>query len=123
MVNLVDALRVAPSDLKGLGQRFAQILRGANNPGNTNNIVEFQNRQRQLQKKIDNYRNSGCGDPPADITAWANMPAASPWVPASLRNFSLPPWVVPAAIITGGASCAIFVPGCLEIEGGLVLAP
>lgn len=120
MRSLVDAVRTGSSEVKGLAQRFAQILRGPKNP---NNIIEFQNRQRQLQSKIQDYRDSGCGEPPADITGWSMMPTASPWVPPNRQNFAIPSWVAPAALVTGTA-CAFLVPGCLEVEmGAAVLIP
>lgn len=121
MLNLINAVRGSNSGSKGLAQRFSQILRG--NYANVGHIEQFQNRQTQLQSKIDNYRNSGCGDPPASVTSWAAMPVASPWTPQNSQNFSIPSWVVPAAVITGATACAVLVPGCLEVEGAVILAP
>ena len=122
MLNDINAVRGSnASGFKGLAQRFGQIING--NYANSGHIEQFQNRQTQLQSKIDNYRKSGCGEPPASVTAWAAMPTASPWTPPNLQNFNVPSWVAPAAIITGGAACAVFVPGCLEVEGAVILAP
>jgi hypothetical protein len=115
MLNDINAERSSPSSFKGLAQRFSQILKGRYaDPGH---IQQFQNRQRNLKSKIDNYRNSGCGDPPAQVTQWANMPVASPWTPPNLQKFTAPSWLVPAAVVTGAVACAAFVPGCLEAEG------
>jgi len=119
MLNDINAVRGSGGGFKGLAQRFGQILKGGYaNPGHAD---QFQQRQTNLQTKIDNYRNSGCGEPPAEVTAWADMPLASPWAPPSQQNFSVPSWVGPA-VVTGAAACAIFVPGCLEVEAGAALA-
>jgi RHS repeat-associated protein len=105
------------SGFKGLAQRFTQILTG--NYANPGHADQYLQRQRNLQKKIQDYIDSGCGDPPALVTQWATQPLASPWAPPNLQNASIPSWVVPAAAVTGVAACAILVPGCLEIEIGV----
>jgi RHS repeat-associated protein len=116
MLNDIQAVRGASGGFKGLAQRFGQILSGSYaDPGH---IVQFQQRQSNLQTKIDNYRDSGCGEPPPLVTQWANMPVASPWALPSLQNFSVPSWVGPTVVGTGAVACAVFVPGCLEVELG-----
>jgi len=72
MNNLVNATRASGSKgFKGLAQRFRQLanLPPAEIPGHTEQI---QGRQRQLQKVIQDYIDSGCGDPPAFATEFAN---------------------------------------------------
>lgn len=80
-------------------------------------------KQTALRNALDDYRTSGCGGSngnaglPHDVNnvAFAPLPALSP------SRFSVPGWVPPAAVITGAAACALFVPGCLEVE--LATAP
>ncbi len=119
MLNDINSVKGGrpPFGTKGLAQRFAQILKGRTT--DANHVSQFQQRQTNLQRKIDDYRKD-CGEPPPAVTAWANMPLASPWTPPNLQNFSVPSWVGPAAV-TGAAACAILMPGCLEVEAGAAL--
>jgi RHS repeat-associated protein len=81
MQNDVDAIRGSKaSDPKGLAQRFRQL---PNMPQSQlpNHIGEFERRRKNLQKKIQNYIDEGCGDPPAYIKGWADQK-----VPASLTG-------------------------------------
>jgi RHS repeat-associated protein len=123
MYNVINAWRPSgSSDPKGLFQRMTQFLKSQ--PGtryaDPGHVERYENLQRNLNKKISDYRNSGCGEPPADITQWATTPLPNP-LPSSGSQFSVPDWVVPAAVITGATACAIFVPGCVEVE--LATAP
>jgi hypothetical protein len=88
MDKLVNAVRVRPTDPKGLAQRFRQFLRlpPEEIPGHTEQII---NRQDQLQKKIQEYIDSGCGDPPAWATEFANKPI--PEAPDQSQNNTVDP--------------------------------
>jgi RHS repeat-associated protein len=94
MDNLVNSERTNanPSGFKGLAQRFRQMTRGYDDIGHLQQIA---NRQSQLQKLIDEYKDSGCGDPPSNVEDYANRPIASPWPRGSAPNFSplqMPTW-------------------------------
>jgi RHS repeat-associated protein len=86
-------------------------------------VQQISDKQTALQNALNDYRTSGCGGPsgnaglPADVNqvAFAPLPALSP------SRFSVPSWVAPTAVLTGGVACAIFVPGCFEVE--LATAP
>jgi RHS repeat-associated protein len=75
MDKLVNSVRPGdnPSAYKGLAQRFRQLLRlpPGEFPGHAKQI---ENRQAELQNKIQEYIDSGCGNPPGFATAFANMP-------------------------------------------------
>ena len=83
MENDVNAVRGSrASDPKGLAQRFNQLPKMPQSQL-PNHIGEFERRQKNLQTKIQNYIDEGCGDPPAYITDWANRK-----VPDSLKGGS-----------------------------------
>lgn len=118
MYNLINAIRPpGTSVFKGLGQRINQFLHSMPGTGyaDPGHVQQFEGIQNGLNNRINNYRNSGCGDPPADIAQWAGTPLPNP-LPSSSSQFSVPGWLGPGALITAGAACAVFVPGCLEIE-------
>jgi hypothetical protein len=118
MLDDINAVRGSKaSGKKGLAQRFHQIASGSY--ANPNHIGEFLNRQSNLRSKIDTYRSLGCGEPPPEVTEWADKPLASVLPDSGGTNFSIPTWAAPAA--GGAAACAILVPGCFEVE--LVGAP
>ena len=82
MLNDVNAVRgsnASASDPKGLAQRFRQLptMSQSARPGH---IEQFQNRQANLRKKIQDFIDSGCGDPPAILSDWATkqIPTFSP---------------------------------------------
>jgi RHS repeat-associated protein len=90
MDHLVNAVRPGddPSAFKGLAQRFRGFFRlpPSEMPGHAEQIDR---RQRQLRNKIQEYIDSGCGDPPLIALLYANRP--QPTVPSSNQNFALDP--------------------------------
>ena len=82
MDKLVNSVRPGdnPSAYKGLAQRFRQLLRlpPGEFPGHAEQIEQ---RQAELQKKMQDYIDSGCGDPPSFATDFANKPIPNPPVP------------------------------------------
>jgi RHS repeat-associated protein len=79
MQKLIDAQRVKPGDPKGLAQRYRQLGR-ASLPADVRQgyIEQYQKRQRQLQKKEQEYMDEGCGDPPPWVLEWANKEYPTP---------------------------------------------
>ncbi len=123
MYYFIDAVRSpGTSEFKGLAQRIKQFL--VSRPGEAyadpGHVTQYEITQNGLNKRINAYRNSGCGEPPPDIIQWATTPLPNP-LPDSSSQFSVPNWVAPAVVVTGGVACAIFVPGCFEVE--LATAP
>jgi hypothetical protein len=97
--NLIDRQRVKRTDPKGLAQRYKQLGRGSL-PADVRKGYEesFINQQRELRKKIDDYINEGCGDPPSGVLEWANkevpklpvqVPDSSQDIPGDNQNNSL----------------------------------
>ena len=72
-------------------------------------IDQFLNRQGQLQRMINNYRNSGCGEPPSDVMDWATRPAP---------DGQVRPWakyvMIGGAVVIVGAT-AILAPEALPV--------
>jgi hypothetical protein len=84
MDKLVNAVRPGdnPSAYKGLAQRFRQHPRlpPSEIPGHA---IQIEQRQAELQKKIQDYIDSGCGDPPGYAKDYAfraipGLPNAAP---------------------------------------------
>jgi hypothetical protein len=63
-----------------------------------------------LQKRMDRYRNTGCGEPPSDIKQWVTTPLPDPLPESNPHNFSVPNWVGPAILVTGAVAILIFAP-------------
>jgi len=68
--------------------------------------------QRQFRDKLDEYKNSGCGDPPSGALDYATQPIANPWPQGSTPNWN--PAQVPnmspgAATVTGAAAIIIII--------------
>jgi hypothetical protein len=87
---LIDAQRVNPTNPKGLAQRYRQLGR-ASLPADVREGYkeQFRNQQRQLRNKIDEYINSGCGDPPSGVLEWANKEV--PTLPVQVPDDSIAP--------------------------------
>jgi RHS repeat-associated protein len=109
--NLVNATRTNgnPGGFKGLAQRFRQM----NRPGydDAGHMEQIANRQAQLQSAIDDYKGSGCGDPPSSAAGYATQPIANPWPRVSSSTLKYGAIVVGGAIIVGGV--VILCPECL----------
>ncbi|MGH9582930.1 MAG: RHS repeat-associated core domain-containing protein, partial [Bryobacteraceae bacterium] len=104
MMNLIYAVRPSgTSAYKGLAQLFNQIGRMSMGARAGHNI-QFLNRQRQLQRMINNYRNSGCGEPPSDVMDWATRPAPGGTVRPGVNYV-----IVSGAVLAIGAT-AILAP-------------
>jgi hypothetical protein len=79
MLNDIQAVRGdRASGFKGLAQRFRQLGRQLPDKVRQGYIEQFKNRQKSLQEKIEDYINSGCGDPPPLVTEWANKEVPAP---------------------------------------------
>jgi hypothetical protein len=52
-----------------------------NRPGydDAGHMEQIANRQAQLSSAIDDYKNSGCGDPPSSAAGYTTSPIANPW--------------------------------------------
>jgi RHS repeat-associated protein len=78
LLNLIQAVRGdRRSEFKGLAQRYRQ-LRGYTGETLKRHVDEFKNRQKNLQRKMKDYTDSGCGDPPALVIEWANKEVPEP---------------------------------------------
>lgn len=103
MDQLVNSVRGdRASDYKGLAQRFRQL---PNLPQDQvgNHIIEIQNRQRQLQKVIQDYIDSGCGDPPGYAKEYANKPIP---LTGDQNNFTINP-ETQRQLVKGAATVSI----------------
>jgi hypothetical protein len=70
---LINALRVSPSDFKGLAQKFRQ-MRGVPMGTLPGYIEQFRNRQKQLRNILRDWDNNDCGPRPPGATDWAEKP-------------------------------------------------
>ena len=113
MYNVINATRGGNSSaFKGLAQRIKQFLKSQPGTGyaDPGHIEQYENLQRNLQKRMDDYRNTGCGEPPSDIKQWVTTPMPDPLPESSPHTFSVPKWVGPAILVTGGVAILVFAP-------------
>jgi hypothetical protein len=122
--NLVNAVRQSGTNaFKGLMQRYNQL---PNLPNSQLfwHVQQFQNQQINLGRKIQQYEDEGCGDPPSGISQWVNMPL-QPIVQQrldliNLLNTTPPP---PQRRVPPGYWILPVIPVWLEwLLGGLVVA-
>lgn len=116
MMDLINRVRPSGTSLpKGMAQMFRQIPRMGMDAGH---ITNFQGYQTNLQRKINEYRNGGCGEPPPDVLDWATRPAPNGAPAPTWAKYA----VVGGAVVVVGAT-AIFAPEFLPWELELALAP
>jgi hypothetical protein len=73
MNDLVNARRDSGEHTdKGLKQRFQQMLKGTNFR-DRGHLMQFEQRQQQLNKLINTWNDKDCGDPPEDYLNWVNV--------------------------------------------------
>ena len=110
--NLVDATRTDanPSGFKGLAQRFRQMMKGNAAYRDPGHLEQIYDRQQELKKALQDYKDTGCGDPPSSAVNYADQPIASPYPQGS--SFS-------STVETG----AIIVGGIVVIGGTVLLCP
>jgi len=116
MLLAIEAVRIRPTEFKGLAQRFRQLGNRLPPDVRRGYVEQIQNQQRNLQQKIEKYIESGCGDPPPLIYEWAfkEIPAApkSPEAPPKQERRQLPdgPVLAPPPGGLGGLRFPIILP-------------
>lgn len=92
----------------GLRHRFEEQIHGKGGPGTTawdNHEQEIKNQQKALRKKLREFDENSCGDPPSGAWNWATRPVPQPkqWVNPNMETLKTVGTGVAAGALLYGA--------------------